>query len=121
MRAKSYVNNLYYPSEKDFIPKKKSKGVSSRHLKKRIDFEDYKSALNGTDIILGDKNSIRPEHRDKMYSFKSINMTTYSIESKKICLSGKDDKRIILKNRIDTLAIGHYKTRSNFSIVFAER
>ena len=98
LRAKSYVNKLFYVEEKEYDLKKKSKGVNSKHLKKRIDFEDYKNCLfNGINKSL-----------DNMYTFRSKNMKTYSIE-KKICLSGNDDKRIIQSDKIHTLAIGHYK------------
>ena len=45
LRAKSYSNNLYYPSNEQFKCKKKSKGVPSKHIDKRVDFDDYKTCL----------------------------------------------------------------------------
>ena len=99
LRAKSYVNKLFYVEENEYDLKKKSKGVNSKHLKKRIDFEDYKTCLfDGVNKSL-----------DEMYAFRSKNMKTYSIQQSKICLSGNDDKRIIQGDKIHTLAIGHYK------------
>lgn len=99
LRAKSYVNKLFYVEENEYDLKKKSKGVNSKHLKNRIGFEDYKNCL-----FHGINKSL-----DKMYAFRSKNMKTYSIQQSKICLSGNDDKRIIQEDKIHTLAIGHYK------------
>jgi hypothetical protein len=53
-----------------------------------------------------------PKYRKPIYSFVSNKLTTYSIESGKIALSGKDDKRILMKDKIHTYALGHYKTNN---------
>ena len=107
LRAKSYSNQLYYPSSDEYKDKKKSKGVPSRHIEKRVTFNDYKECLfEKKDIKLGDENG-KPEHRDKIYSFRSLNLTCYSIEQSKVALSGNDDKRYILEDNIRTLALGH--------------
>ena len=97
LRAKSYVNNLYDSVKKEYTSKKKSKGVASVHIKKRITFDDYHNVLmNKTTLSL-----------DNIISFRSIGLHTYTINMKKIALSGNDDKRIILANGIDTYAYGH--------------
>ena len=55
LRAKSYSNNLYYPTNEEFKCKKKSKGVPSRHIKERVDFQDYKECLfNKESLFLDD-------------------------------------------------------------------
>ena len=134
LRAKSYANKLYNVEEKQYEEKKKSKGVSNKHLKKRIDFNDYKECLFDEKVVtLGKLNKFEfinktQEHykkyndclneieynkyRKPIYSFVSNKLTTYSIESGKIALSGKDDKRILMKDKIHTYALGHYKTNN---------
>jgi hypothetical protein len=111
LRAKSYSNNLYVIEEKDFICKKKSKGVPSRHIANRVDFDDYKNCLFNKEVIkLGDENG-KEKHKEKIYSFRSLKLTTYSVEQSKIALSGNDDKRFILQDNIHTLALGHYRIK----------
>ena len=109
LRAKSYSNYLYYPTKEEYQCKKKSKGVPSRHIKNRVGFQDYKDCLfNKKSLILGSQDSNK-EHQEKIYSFRSLNLITYSIEQSKIALSCNDDKRHILEDNIHTLALGHYK------------
>lgn len=109
LRAKSYSNNLFYPSKEEYKCKKKSKGVPSRHIDKRVDFDDYKTCLfEQKNIKLGDENG-KEEHREKIYSFRSFNLSTYSVEQSKVALSFADDKRFIQEDKITTLALGHYK------------
>ena len=45
LRAKSFANQLWDVESTEYHDKKKSKGVSNRHLQKRIDFDDYKDCL----------------------------------------------------------------------------
>lgn len=103
LRAKSYVNKLYAPTAKEYAEKKKSKGVPSIHIKKRIDFNDYNNCLFNEQVI----------KLNGMTSFRSIGLNTYTIEMNKIALSYKDDKRIIMPDKIHTYAYGHYKTKKN--------
>ena len=85
----------------------KSKGVPSRHIKNRVGFQDYKDCLfNKKPLILGSQES-NQEHQEKIYSFRSLNLITYSIEQSKIALSCNDDKRYILEVNIHTLALGN--------------
>ena len=111
LRAKSYVNKLYDVENFEFYDKKKSKGVANKHLQKRIHFEDYYDCvMNNKTIKLG-AEAEKPEHQEKIISFISHNLRTYSIEQSKIALSSNDDKRIPMKeNRLFTHAHGHYKT-----------
>jgi hypothetical protein len=111
LRAKSYANNLYDVEDKQYEEKKKSKGVSSKHLKKRIGFQDYKECLFDEKVITLGKDGDEGKFKDKIYSFVSHKLTTYSIESGKIALSGKDDKRILKNDKIHTYALGHYMTK----------
>jgi len=47
--------------------------------------------------------------------FRTNKHTIYTIEQKKLALSGDDDKRHILDDGINTLAWGHYKLIKNNS------
>ena len=110
LRAKSYANKLYCVEEECYEEKKKSKGVSSKHLKKRIDFEDYKQCLLEDKVISLGKATDTGKFAEKIYSFISHNLTTFSVEQSKIALNSKDDKRVPMKeNKFNTYAIGHYK------------
>lgn len=110
LRAKSYANKLFVVEEQGYEFKKKSKGVARKHLEQRVGFEDYQECLfSGKSVRLGDTDG-KENHHDKIYSFKSINMVTYSIEQSKVTLSSKDDKRIPMDDGIHTYAIGHFRT-----------
>ena len=83
--------------------------MPSKHIDKRVDFDDYKTCLfEQKNIKLGDENG-KEEHREKIYSFRSFKLTTYSVEQSKVALSFADDKRFILEDKITTLALGHYR------------
>ena len=93
LRAKLYSYRM-----KEF-EEKKCKGVKKAVVRKSIDFEDYKKCLLDGQEIHRTMNIIR-SHQHEVYS-ERIN---------KIALSREDDKRIILKDGIHTLAHGHYKS-----------
>ena len=93
LRAKLYC----YKTTLDKI--KKAKGVSKHVIKKDLTMEEYKSSLFNHETI----------HK-KMYNIQSTKHELYTYRINKIALSGDDDKRIILQDRIHTLAIGHYKS-----------
>jgi hypothetical protein len=115
LRAKCYTNKLYSPDADVFTEKKKCKGISKVHLKKRINFDDYKTCLmTGESVILGDENAAKEMHKEKMQSFISHDLRMYTIEQTKVALSSQDDKRIpIVDKEIYTYAIGHYKIKTN--------
>ncbi len=91
------------------ISVRKSQKVFLPDIDKRVSFDDYKTCLfDKKEIKLGDVTGNK-EHQSKIYSFRSFNLTTYSVEQSKIALSGNDDKRFILPDNIHTLALGHYR------------
>ena len=94
LRSKLY-NNLMTDGKE----MKKCKGIKKSVIKKEISNEDYKSCL------FSDKNETRNMN---LIRHRKHELFTENVE--KIALSSNDDKRIILENKIDTLAIGHYKT-----------
>ena len=80
------------------IEEKKCKGVKKAVVRKSIRFEDYKKCLLDGQEFHRTMDIIR-SHQHEVYS-ERIN---------KLALSREDDKRIILKDGIHTLAHGHYK------------
>ena len=67
-------------------------------VKKSITHEDYKKCLTDQ----------KPQLR-KMNVIRSYKHDIFTEEVNKVALSANDDKRHILENGIDTLALGHYK------------
>ena len=72
---------------------RKCKGIKKNVVKKKLDFDDYVKCL-----ISGEK-----EMR-KMKIIRSVQHDIFSKEVNKIALSNEDDKRIILKDGVYTLA-----------------
>jgi len=94
LRAKLYSYKMFEDGEDH----KKCKGVKKNVVKKSITHEDYKDCLFTRREQLINMNVIR-SHLHEMYT-EEVN---------KIALSADDDKRIIMKDNISTLAYGHYK------------
>lgn len=75
---------------------KKAKGIQKQVLK-NVHFEDYNNVLNKNTFL-----------RKKNIIFKSLKHEIFTQEQNKIALSGNDDKRVILKNKISTMSWGHW-------------
>ena len=82
---------LKEPEEEEI---RKAKGVKKNVIKKSISFEDYKKCLFSEEVLMKEMNIIRSENHD-----------IYSMTVNKVALSANDDKRLICKNKIDTLAL----------------
>ena len=78
---------------------KKCKGVKRLVVKRNISLADYRECLFTGERQLRSMNVIRS--REHVIHSERVN---------KVALSCEDDKRVILDDRISTLAIGHYKT-----------
>ena len=89
--AKLYSYKMLHGNEE-----KKCKGVKKPVVKKTIQFEDYKRCLFTGKEQLRTMNVIR-SHRHNIYT-EEVN---------KVALSANDDKRVISKDGIHTLAHGH--------------
>ena len=72
----------------------KSQRCNKNVIKKSISFEDYKKCLFSEEVLMKEMNIIRSENHD-----------IYSMTVNKVALSANDDKRLICKNKIDTLAL----------------
>ena len=73
---------------------KKCKGIKKNIVKKSLDFDDYVKCLFSGEKEMREMNIIRSENHD-----------IYSKEVNKIALSNEDDKRVVLNDKIKTLAI----------------
>ena len=82
----------------DWKEEKKCKGIKKSVIGKDISFKDYKDCLF--------KNI---QLRRKMNVFRSRGHDVYSEEVCKVALSANDDKRVVLKDGVHTLAHGHYR------------
>ena len=94
LRPKLYSYKMDRGSSGENPPVKKCKGVKSNVVKKTIDFDDYVNCL------LKDKKEMRT-----MKIIKSDKHEIYSKEVNKIALSNEDDKRMVLNDKIHTLAL----------------
>ena len=71
LRAKSKANKLWDVKCKEYFNRKVSKGVSIRHLQKRINFNGYKDCLFNEKIISPSTETIKEEHQEMMYTSMS--------------------------------------------------
>ena len=85
---------LYSFKVEDGSLTKKCKGISKNVVKNEIEFEDYVSCL-----LTGERQN------KSMKIIRSENHDIYSKEVNKLALSNEDDKRIVLENKINTLAL----------------
>ena len=92
LRSKVYAYKIYEDGEEV----KKCKGIKKNVIKKNMKFQDYKDCLfNGED------------KRKSMNLIRNRKHELYTENVEKIALSAKDDKRIILGNKIDSLPYDH--------------
>ena len=77
---------------------KKCKGIKKQVVESSIRHEHYKTCLTTGKELLRKQNILR-----------SYDHEVYTEEVNKVALSASDDKRHILSDGMDTLALGHYK------------
>ena len=94
LRPKLYASNVEGVGES-----KRAKGVKTSTVNNDITLADYRECLY----------SGEPQTRS-MCVIRSRQHELHSERITKVALCPKDDKRIILEDKISTLAIGHYKT-----------
>ena len=81
---------------------KKCKGIKKQVVESSIRHEHYKTCLTTGKELLRKQNILR-----------SYDHEVYTEEVNKVALSALDDKRHILSDGMDTLALGHYKIKDN--------
>ena len=98
LRAKLYSFKMHDGKEE-----KKCKGIKKCVVKNKITFKNFEDCLFSQKPQMRKMNVIR-SHKHEIFS-ETVN---------KIALSADDDKRIILKDKISTLAPGYFKTIISF-------
>ncbi|KAL4083840.1 hypothetical protein QTP88_029156 [Uroleucon formosanum] len=98
LRAKSYSFIL---AGKEKI---KAKGIKKHVLDNHMTFNDHKKCLFGMENMDVNRENV------SIRSFKHKLMT---IKTNKITLNNFDDKRVVLEDKIHTLAHGHYRLEEN--------
>ena len=98
LRAKLYSYKMYEGDEA-----KKCKGVKSSVVHNEITFKDFKDCLFGKQT---DGKQIKT-----MNVIRSHRHEVYTEQVNKIALSAEDDKRVVLEDRVHTLARGHYSLK----------
>ena len=93
--AKQYAIKMLKGDEE-----KKCKGIKNNVIKNKISFEDYKECLFTKTVKNVNQHNIR-----------SYDHKVYTEKIRKVALTGKDDKRYILGDGVNTLALGHYKLK----------
>ena len=88
---------LYSYKKLDGEEDKKCKGIKKCVVKKTLTFEDYKNCLL----------NLKDVYRSQLM-FRSTNHEVRTIEVNKVALNRDDDKRISKRDRISTLARGHW-------------
>ena len=83
------------------MEKQKAKGVKKCMIKKSLRHANFVKCL------MTGKNQMR-----KQTLFRSREHHLFTENMTKIALSAADDKRIVLENGIDTLALGHWREKS---------
>ena len=91
-RAKSYCYTI------DGEDIKKCKGVKKSVIKKHLTIEDYKSCVLGGAVKKIDQTLFRSRRHE-----------IHTEKLQKVALSPYDDKRVVLKDGVNTLPIGHWK------------
>ena len=97
LRAKLYSYKMYEGSGVQPMEEKRCKGVKQSVVKKEISFDDYKTCLFS-----------RKEKMKKINVIRSHGHQMFTEEINKIALSANDDKRVIQKDGVHTLAHGHW-------------
>ena len=94
LRAKSYAYKL------NGTEKIKAKGICGHVVKNHMTFNDHKKCLFGdSDLDVYRQN----------VSIRSFKHQLKTIVSKKLTYNNFDDKRVILEDKIHTMAHGHFK------------
>ena len=102
LRAKLYATKMYSGEES-----KKCKGINKVVTKNNIAFKDYKDVLFNQTVQMRKMNVIR-----------SYGHEVYTETVNKTALSGDDDKRLVLLDRIRTMAYGHHDIEPELHKVF---
>ena len=89
---------MLFVSFRKWKREKKAKGVKKCVVKKELNHKNFVNCLLTGKIEVRQQNVIR-SHEHHLFT-ETVKM---------IALSADDDKRVVLENKIDTLALGHWR------------
>lgn len=107
LRAKSYAFNIYAGQEDDKKDREdrvggekiKAKGIRAHVVKNHMTLEDHRKCLFGEVGLELNRDNV---------SIRSFNHQLMTIKTRKLTYNSYDDKRVVLEDKINTLAHGHY-------------
>ncbi|XP_029342329.1 uncharacterized protein LOC107883442 [Acyrthosiphon pisum] len=99
LRAESYAFNIYAREDRVGGEKIKAKGIRAHVVKNHMTLEDHKKCLFDADGVEAYKENV---------SIRSFNYQLMTIKTRKLTYNNYDDKRVVLEDKINTLAHGHY-------------
>ncbi|XP_026821512.1 uncharacterized protein LOC113559927 [Rhopalosiphum maidis] len=100
LRAKSYAFNIHAGAEDRVGGEKiKAKGIRAHVVKNHMTLEDHRKCLFDEAGVELYKENV---------SIRSFNHQLKTIKTKKLTYNSYDDKRVVLEDKINTLAHGHY-------------
>ncbi|XP_060873771.1 uncharacterized protein LOC132947480 [Metopolophium dirhodum] len=100
LRAKSYAFNVYTgPEDRLGGEKIKAKGIRGHVVKNHMTLEDHRKCLFDEEGLELYRENI---------SIRSFNHQLMTIKTKKLTYNSYDDKRVVLEDKVHTLAHGHY-------------
>lgn len=108
LRAKSYAFNIYAGQEDEKKDREedrvggekiKAKGIRAHVVKNHMTLEDHRKCLFGEVGLELNRDNV---------SIRSINHQLMTIKTRKLTYNSYDDKRVVLEDKINTLAHGHY-------------
>lgn len=100
LRAKSYAFNIYAGKDDKVGEEKiKAKGIRAHVVKNHMTLEDHRRCLFGESGVEVYRENV------SIRSFKHQLMT---VKTNKLAYNCYDDKRVVLDDKIHTLAHGHY-------------
>lgn len=109
LRGKSYAFNIYAGPEDDDNrvggEKIKAKGIRQHVIKNRMTLEAHRKCLFG---------EVGLDAYTENVSIRSFNHQLMTIKTKKLTYNSYDDKRVVLEDKINTLAHGHYLLELDF-------
>ncbi|XP_003248601.1 uncharacterized protein LOC100571252 [Acyrthosiphon pisum] len=100
LRAKSYAYNIYAVEGKVGGGENiKAKGIRAHVVKNHMTLEDHRKCLFGEVGLELNRDNV---------SIRSFNHQLMTIRTNKLTYNSYDDKRVVLEDKINTLAHGHY-------------
>jgi len=99
LRAKSYAYTIYTGEEDVVREQIKAKGVRQHVVKNHMTLEDHVKCLFGDESL---------DNYTENVSIRSFKHQLMTIKTSKLTYNNYDDKRVVLGDKIHTLAHGHY-------------